>query len=198
MSIKNLLIATSNPGKFNEISNLFNQINIKTINPQCLKPQLTILEDGNSIEENAIKKSQGYSKQFNTWALADDSGLEIELLSNNPGVNTSDYGGKNLTSKERNCFLLEQLNQFAKPIKARFRCVISLTNKLSESILFHGICPGYISPIPRGENGFGFDPIFIPTFHQQTMAEMTIDEKNTISHRGKAIQKALNYIKTLK
>lgn len=198
MSIKNLLIATSNPGKFNEISNLLNQINIKTINPQCLKPQLTILEDGNSIEENAIKKSQGYSKQFNTWALADDSGLEIELLSNNPGVNTSDYGGKNLTSKERNCFLLEQLNQFTKPIKARFRCVISLTNKLSESILFHGICPGYISPIPRGENGFGFDPIFIPTFHQQTMAEMTIYEKNTISHRGKAIQKALNYIKTLK
>jgi len=198
MSIQNLLIATSNMGKFNEISDLFNLINIETINPQSLNPQITVLENGHSIEENAIKKSQAYARKFNTWALADDSGLEIEFLNNDPGVNTSTYGGMNLTSEERNNFLLKQLNQFSKPIKARFRCVISLTNKSSHSILFHGICPGYISPIPRGENGFGFDPIFIPAFHQKTMAEMTIYEKNTISHRGKAIQKVLNYIKTLK
>ena len=198
MFIQNLLIATSNTGKFNEISDLFKQINVQTINPQFLNSQITVLENGHSLEENAIKKSQAYSRKFNTWALADDSGLEIEFLNNDPGVNTSTYGGINLTSKERNNFLLKQLNPFSKPIKARFRCVISLTKESNHSILFHGICPGYISPVARGENGFGFDPIFIPAFHEKTMAEMTIDEKNAISHRGKAIRKVLNYIKTLK
>ena len=112
MFIQNLLIATSNTGKFNEISDLFKQINIKAINPQSLKPQLTVLEIGHSLEDNAIKKSQAYSKKYDKWALADDSGLEIEFLNNDPGVNTSTYGGINLTSKERNNFLLKSVPLF--------------------------------------------------------------------------------------
>tara|TARA_B100001769_G_C21997941_1_gene536339 strand:+ start:360 stop:965 length:606 start_codon:yes stop_codon:yes gene_type:complete len=185
-----LLIATRNPGKLKEIRTALN-LNQDMVKSSLDYPNIPeVIEDKETLEGNAIKKATEMSLATGCWALSDDSGLEVDALDGAPGVYSARYAGENCSYEDNNKKLIDTLNGI-KNRTAKFRTVLALVNLVGDVRIVEGCCSGVIIDKPRGIKGFGYDPIFIPNGYSMTYAEMNIKEKNNISHRGKALNKAL-------
>jgi XTP/dITP diphosphohydrolase len=149
-----------------------------------------IEEDGKSFTENALKKARFYSRHFGKLTLADDSGLEVDLLKGLPGIYSARYAGEGASHQENNRKLLKEMERI--PISkrgARFRCVIAVVSPDRRELITEGACKGRIGFREVGRKGFGYDPLFILPQYGKTMAQLSMEEKNRISHRGKALRK---------
>jgi XTP/dITP diphosphohydrolase len=190
---KFLLIATNNPGKLKELRQLLGNLpGIELVNPKELGITPQFEESGVTYAENAAIKAQAYANASGFVVLADDSGLEVDALDGAPGLFSARYSGQpNDTDADRRIFLLENLVEKPRPWLARFRAVIALATPSREIQFAEGVCEGEIIPEERGTNGFGYDPIFYMSEFGRTMAELSDDEKNKVSHRGRAVEGAL-------
>ncbi len=147
-------------------------------------------EDGETFVENALKKARYYSKYFGKITLADDSGLEVDSLNGLPGIRSARYAGEKASTQENNEKLLREMNGFPLSKRgARFRCVIAVVSPDGRELLAEGSCRGRIGLKEKGRKGFGYDPLFILPNYGKTMAQLPLEEKNRISHRGKALKK---------
>ncbi len=183
-----LLLATNNHGKQKEIRALLGDLDIGLITPGEIGLALAVTEDGATYRENATLKARAFAQASGIWSLADDSGLEVEALDGAPGLHSARYApSPNATDADRRGFLLRNLAGIPRPWGARFRCVVALAHPGGEIHHAAGICPGEIIPQERGEGGFGYDPIFLLSPQKRTMAELTMPEKNQLSHRARAI-----------
>jgi len=186
--MRKILIATQNRGKFQEIESLLSDVAIELLSPGDINLKIKVLEDGHTYRENAIKKAKGYSEAANLLTLADDSGLEVDVLDGQPGIHSARFSSKsNATDEDRRLVLLEALGCYPQPWKARFVCVVALIDPENGIYFSEGYCSGQIIPEERGDQGFGYDPIFLVSGTEHTMAELEMDEKNVISHRARAI-----------
>lgn len=190
-----ILIATSNAGKISEICEALSSLPLKLRRLDEFPTISAVEEIGQTYEENAMLKACGYVNQTGLWALADDSGLEVDALNGQPGVLSARFGGSDLSDRERTQKLLEQLSDVADSKRtARFVCTMVLAAAPSAGHdpqvlnISRGISPGILAKEPRGANGFGFDPIFMPTGYKQTFAELPLGVKNKISHRAHALE----------
>ena len=197
--MNSLLIATNNPGKIIELQDLLNDTGIHLVTPADINLDLDVIEDGLTYAENAIKKATAFAQASGLIALADDSGLEVDALNGEPGLYSARYGstdGKKLSDAERRTYLLSKLQSSPRPWTARFKATIAIAT--ADALhLSEGICEGEIIPQERGTGGFGYDPIFLMQGMDQTMAELSMDEKNRLSHRAKAVIQAKEILKTL-
>lgn len=190
--MRKLLIATNNPGKINEIQELLQGLDVKLVTPEQLGILLEVEESGKTYEENALLKGLAFCQASGLLTLADDSGLEVDALGGLPGLHSARFSPKpGATSADRRVLLLQKLAGISRPWKARFRCLIALVSPNGEEYLSEGVCPGEIIPEERGENGFGYDPIFFLPDLNLTMAELPMFEKNKRSHRALAVMAAL-------
>ena len=211
-----LLIATNNKGKVIELQDLLKGMDIELITPSHIGLDLDVIEDGLTYAENATKKAIAFAKASNLISLADDSGLEVDALNGEPGLYSARYGtlppfsasqkmggAGGGSDAERRKYLLSNLQDKPRPWTARFRAVIavaipdSFREQAPRLQTFEGICEGEIIPEERGTNGFGYDPIFLFPELGKTMAELSMDEKNRLSHRAKAVMKAKGILETL-
>ena len=187
----NLIFATSNQNKVLEIQKILpKKLNIKRL--KDLNYFEDIPENETTIEGNAIFKAKYIYEKFNINVFADDTGLEVEALNGEPGVHSARYAGKTRNSEKNIKKLLKNLKNI-KNRNARFKTVIALIidNKLH---IFSGLVEGYILDSPKGNNGFGYDPIFCPNGFDKSFAELTLNEKNLISHRSLAMKKLIDFI----
>lgn len=191
---KGILIATNNVNKIYELQELLQPYAIPVRTPQEIGIDIKIDETGKTFEENAKLKVEAYFKLAKIPTLADDSGLEVDALNKEPGIYSARYGGENLTTEERNQFLLKKMEKVADYLRtARFICVLAF--KLNEQTpikYYRGVVEGKILYQPRGNYGFGYDPIFEDVKTKKSFAELTTEEKNQISHRAKALRSFLN------
>lgn len=186
-----LLIATSNRGKLEEIQALFAGLPVTLVTPADLGLKLHVEENGATYAENAALKALAYAQASGLPTLADDSGLEVEALEGAPGLYSARYmPKKGATDADRRAYLLANLQGLPRPWVARFICVVALTQPGGDPVFYEGICPGEIIPEERGTNGFGYDPIFHVENTGLTMAELPMAEKNTLSHRARAVMAA--------
>jgi len=186
-----LLLATSNPGKAMEYRILLYGLGyeITTLAEQGIAEVIT--ESGNSYEQNARLKAIAYAKLSQLTALADDSGLEVDALNGEPGIKSARFAGEAASDAEKMSLLLTRLSGVPWERRtAQFRCVIAIATPEGQCQICVGECPGIIAIEPRGENGFGYDPIFFLPELDKTMAELSSETKNQISHRARASQKA--------
>jgi len=182
-----LLIATNNKGKVKELQDLLKDTGIELITPSQIHLELEILEDGNTYAENATKKAIAFAKASGLISLADDSGLAVDALNGAPGLYSARYSPKpGATDADRRAYLLQNLQDKPRPWTARFHATIAIAIPNGETHLAEGICEGEIIPEERGTGGFGYDPIFLLPELGKTMAELSMDEKNRLSHRAKA------------
>lgn len=199
MKIDSLLIATANTGKFNEIKEELSDLGINLFYLRDFPEYPECKEDGDSFEANAIKKARFYARHFGMFALADDSGLEVDYLGGRPGVMSARYAGEKCSDEENNQKLLQELSGVRREDRtARFRAVMSLSSPSGEIIgLAEGVIEGLILESPRGDGGFGYDPLFYVPELGKTTAELSRSEKNRISHRGQATRKIKEILKKL-
>lgn len=184
-----VLIATNNPGKLREYKELFKDLALTITSPQEEGISLFVEECGRSYAENAILKAEAYARASGLLTLADDSGLEVEALGGAPGIFSSRYG-KKASDEDRYRLLLERMKGVPwEKRQARFVCCIALTTPQGEAETAEGFCPGVIAFAPRGEHGFGYDPVFYLPEEGCTMAELEPEVKNRISHRARAAMK---------
>ena len=186
-----LLIATHNPGKLIELTRLLGDVPFDLVSLADAGIHHQVDETGETFEQNAALKAETYARLSGLPTLADDSGLEVDALDGEPGVRSSRYAGDNATDADRIAFLLRKLDNIrASDRTAHFRCVIAVAWPGGPLELHSGTCEGRITEAPRGSNGFGYDPVFfIPTMGR-TMAELSPEEKNRVSHRSEAARKA--------
>ena len=190
--IPKLLVATTNGGKFKEIASQLSNCPYTVVSLQELKISVEVPETGSTLEENASIKARTYAHLSGMVTLADDSGLEVDALNRQPGVMSARYAGVNVTHEQRNEFLLKKLDDIPEKMRtARFRCVMVLAWNPDLYETYSGECCGRISRQPSGNNGFGYDSVFHLPKLEKTMAELTLDEKNSISHRSVALQKVV-------
>jgi XTP/dITP diphosphohydrolase len=186
------LVATQNPGKLEEIQALLAGLPVELITPAQLGLDLAIAETGSTYAENAALKALAYARASGLPSLADDSGLEVDALDGQPGLHSARFAPwPGATDADRRRLLLEKLRLKPSPWSARFRCVVALASPSGQVRFAEGICPGEVIPAERGQNGFGYDPIFLIPELGKTMAELDMAEKNTLSHRGRAVQAAI-------
>ena len=187
-----LIFATHNENKVHEIKNLIPK-KIKLLSLHDIGFENEIIESGNSLHENALIKAKFINSKYGLNCFADDTGLEVYSLNNEPGVYSSRYAGDPSNSSENIKKLLYKLSTINNK-SARFRTVLSLI--IDKSIFsFEGIVNGRICDKLKGSNGFGYDPVFIPKGFNKTFAELTLKEKNSISHRSIAIKKMILFLK---
>jgi len=186
-----LLLATNNPGKIKEIQAILAGFDIELLKPADLGLTLEVDEDGNTYAENAAKKALAFSQASGLTALADDSGLEVEALDGKPGLHSNRFGPASYTEANRRTFLLQQLSGKPRPWKARFQATVAVANPAGKIKFAEGSCPGEIIPEERGGGGFGYDPIFLIAEAGATMAELEMETKNRLSHRGQAVRNAI-------
>jgi len=195
--ISKLLIGTNNKGKYKEIKDLLPKY-IKTHSTTKFKLN-SPREDGRTFEENSIIKSKYFSKKTKLTCLADDSGLEIDILDKSPGIYSARWGGKKGDFKKAIIKVYRELtkrdkNWKQKKIKARFICALSICYLDKKIITVLGKVEGYISTIPKGKNGFGYDPIFVPKNKIKTFGEMSSLQKYKIDHRYNAFRKIKKFL----
>jgi XTP/dITP diphosphohydrolase len=191
-----LLLATNNPGKVREYKSLLGELPLELVLPRELGVNAEVGEVGETFEENARLKATVLAARSGLLALADDSGLEVEALGGEPGPLSARYAGEGASDKERVEFLLAKLKGVPwEKRTARFRCVIAIAEPEGEVELCSGECHGFITFEPRGEKGFGYDPIFYFPGLDKTMAELPLDIKNRVSHRGEAAREAVKSIR---
>jgi XTP/dITP diphosphohydrolase len=193
-----LLLATNNPGKLIEIQGLLKGLDVEWVTPAQLGLQMNVLEDGQTYAENAARKGLAFARVADLITLADDSGLEVDALGGAPGLHSARFSPKpGANDADRRAYLLARLGKLPRPWIARFRCVIALATPAGGLKFAEGICPGEVIPEERGENGFGYDPIFLLPELCKTMAELDMSEKNQLSHRARAIRAAIPLIQEL-
>jgi XTP/dITP diphosphohydrolase len=186
-----LLVATNNRGKLREYASLLDGLGFELVTLAGAGITVEIEETGSSMEQNAIQKATGFAELSGLVTLADDSGLEVDALGGEPGPLSRRYAGENASDTERNDYLLAKLRDVPRERRgARFRCVIAVAAPDGGVKTCEGVCEGTIAFEPRGEGGFGYDPIFCLPELDRRMAELTLDEKNRISHRAKAAREA--------
>ena len=189
----NLLIATTNPGKVKEFREMFTRAGV-SFSDLSSHPKTPVVEEtGHTFRANATLKASAYAKQFNSWTVADDSGLAVDALSGAPGVHSARWAELNNAGKgdaDNNALLLQQLAQTPDDRRtARFVCVLALADPQGRIVLTaRDTVEGRIIHAPRGQNGFGYDPLFLITEKNKTTAELPPEEKHAISHRGKALR----------
>ena len=184
-----ILIATSNPGKIIEIRALLKALPVDLILPKEIGILTTPDENGSTYTENAMLKAHFYFKYSRLPTLADDTGLEIDLLGGQPGLHSARFSPiRNAQDLDRRKLLLEKLAGRPKPWTAHFICAVALVDSNSKMFIAKGQCDGEIIAEERGNNGFGYDPLFFFPHLGKTMAELDLDEKNQISHRALAIK----------
>ena len=186
-----LLVATQNEGKLREYRCLLACLPLEVTWPAREGMALKVAETGRTMAENAILKARAYAAASGLLTWADDSGLEVDALGGEPGVHSARYGGPGASDEER-CRLLLRCLQGVPPTErtARFRCVVALVKPDGSLHTAEGVCEGRIALEPRGEGGFGYDPIFYLPHLGRTMAELSLAEKNAVSHRARAAQAA--------
>jgi XTP/dITP diphosphohydrolase len=203
-----LLIATNNQGKVKELQDLLKDSGVELITPAQINLDLDVIEDGHTYAENATKKAIAFAQASGLISLADDSGLEVDALDGEPGLYSARYGsdlalppfsvkrkmggagGRQLSDKDRRDYLIKNLKDKPRPWTARFHATIAVAIPNGETHLNEGFCEGEIIPEERGTGGFGYDPIFLLSELGKTMAELSMDEKNRLSHRARAVMKA--------
>lgn len=190
-SVMTLVLATKNRGKIGELRALLAGLPIDVRSVDDVVPGLPpVVEDGATFEDNALLKAKAVAEATQLVSLADDSGLEVEALGGRPGVRSARFAGESATDAENNAALLTALAEIEgdEARRARFRCVMVIVDPFSEAghLTADGRCDGTIAGAPRGTGGFGYDPLFVVDGTGKAMAELDEDEKNRISHRGKA------------
>ena len=198
--MKQLLIATNNKGKIKELQDLLKDTGIQLVTPQQIGIDLDVIEDGGTYAENAAKKAIAFAGSSGLISLADDSGLEVDALNGAPGLYSARYGspdGGKLSDAERRAFLIRNLQDRPRPWTARFHATIAVAVPNGETHLAEGFCEGEIIPEERGTGGFGYDPIFLLSELGKTMAELSMKEKNRLSHRARAVMNARGILEML-
>jgi XTP/dITP diphosphohydrolase len=187
--MRSLLLGTRNPGKVIEIKSILADSGWSFTSLQDFPDVGEAEENFTTFAENAIAKAQFYASATGLCALADDSGLEVAALGGAPGILSARYAGANATDADRRALLLSELTKISGPDRhARFVAVVAIAHPNGEVLnVSEGICDGTISFAPRGTNGFGYDPLFIPNGYSQTFAELPDTIKNLISHRARAL-----------
>ncbi len=186
-----LLIATRNHHKFQEISRILHSPHLSFFSLHDWASTPDVIEDGATYELNAIKKAVTLARFSGLWTLADDSGLDVDALGGEPGVYSARYAGEPTNDAANNRKLLNQLAAQANR-QARFRCVIALSDPSGQARSVSGVCEGSLLTAARGQGGFGYDSLFVPSGYNRTFAELSAKIKNTISHRAKALSLAAN------
>jgi XTP/dITP diphosphohydrolase len=182
-----LLLATRNKHKIEEIRTILGDLPLQVLTLDDFPDVPPLKEEGMTFQENSLQKAQAVYEHAKIPALADDSGLEVFYLNGRPGVVSARYAGEGATDEANNQKLLGQMMGVApRRRRAQFRAVLTLVGKVTVETT-EGICSGMLAESPRGTNGFGYDPIFLPNGFDRTYAELTAAEKNTISHRAKAL-----------
>lgn len=185
--MKKIIIATKNEGKVREMKDAFSAFKVEVISLKEFGNLPDAVEDGKTFEENAKKKAAHYAALTKTACLADDSGLEVEVLNNAPGVYSARWGGENATDEINNEKLIAEIKRLNKESSlARYRCALAFMDTDNSTLLTEGKAEGEIRFTAKGKNGFGYDPYFY--VGDITMAEMSLEEKNKISHRGTALK----------
>lgn len=183
-----MVLASKNPHKLTEMSAILSQLGIEVVLESDVGVDVDVEETGVTFEENAALKAVAVMKQSGLPAIADDSGLCVTALGGGPGVYSARYGGEGLSDKDRYQLVLNGLSgQLDR--SAKFVSAICCAFPNGDTVTARGECPGLITYSPRGEDGFGYDPVFLVPEKKKTFAEMTAQEKNAISHRGVALQK---------
>lgn len=196
MKIDTLVIATRNPHKADEIRAMLSGLPVTVKDMRDFDTCPEVEEDGRTLEENALKKALEVHRCTGLPVIADDTGLEVYYLLGEPGVRSARYAGENATYEDNNHKLLKRMTQVpARKRQARFRSVIAFVAKGVEEY-FEGKVEGRILLKPRGNGGFGYDPIFQPDGYGVSFAELSTEEKNRISHRGRALEQFKTYIQS--
>lgn len=203
-----ILIASNNPGKLVEFEALLQPVkglgHVKLILPRQIGLVLDVLEDGQTYAENAARKARAYYRAVSKLdgekpvILADDSGLEVDCLGGAPGLYSARYSDlaapapqAPASDADRRAYLLHNLAGRPRPWQAHFHCTVALISPAGELVYTHADCPGEIIPTQRGSGGFGYDPIFLLPALGQTMAELSMEQKNQLSHRALAVKAAI-------
>jgi XTP/dITP diphosphohydrolase len=193
-----LLLATNNPGKAAEFRELLADADWELVTPRDIGLQLNVEESGRDYAENAKIKAATFAKASGLVALADDSGIEVDALGGAPGPLSARFGGEGIGDEGRVALLLERLAGVPPEKRtARFRCLIAVAKPDGEANLFEGRCEGRVAEAPRGESGFGYDPVFLLPERGLTLAELPPQEKNAVSHRGRAARQAKAFLEGL-
>jgi XTP/dITP diphosphohydrolase len=193
-----LLIATRNPGKAREYREILSGLRLEVTYLDVAGIALEVEETGASFAENAVQKALAYASASGMWTWADDSGLEVDALNGQPGIYSARYAGSEATDADRRRKLLNALAGVPWDARtARFRCVVALATPQGDIRTAEGICEGIIAFGPAGDNGFGYDPVFYLPDCGATMAQLPSEEKNRISHRGRAAHAAEQLLKAM-
>jgi len=192
-----LLLGTRNPGKIHELKLILGDLNFELHSLQEFEGVEVPEESEETYAGNAILKAQFYARATGMTALADDSGLEVEALGGAPGVLSARYAGDSATDADRRELLLKEITRTGSENRvARFVCAIAVAAADGDVLnVSEGICPGSITFAPRGESGFGYDPLFVPDGYTQTFAELSDEVKNHLSHRARALLKLREFLK---
>lgn len=188
---KALLLGSSNPGKLREMQALLDDLPLRLLRQADLGQPISVAETGESYTENARLKAVTLAQHFRIWTLADDTGLEVDALDGAPGLRSARLLEPGASDAQRRERLLELLETMPEPWTARFRCVAALASPHGDLAIAEGVCEGEIIPIERGAHGFGYDPIFKVADAGKTMAELSLQQKNRLSHRARAINALL-------
>jgi XTP/dITP diphosphohydrolase len=193
-----LYLATGNFGKLREIQALLAHLTVEIRSLKDLSPAPIILEDGETFNENAVKKAEAVCRLTGEVTLADDSGLEVDFLQGAPGVRSARFAGEGAGDLANNNLLLEKLQGVPLHLRgARFCCVMAVAAPGRKTAVATGCCRGLITLEPRGDEGFGYDPLFLVPAYQKTFGELSPDIKNRISHRSRALARALVILEKL-
>lgn len=188
-----LVLATGNPGKVEELRALLADLPITLIPASDLDHPPEVVENAATLDGNARKKARAFHEHTGHPTLADDTGLEVAVLDGGPGVHTARFAGPNATPDDNKRRLLNVM-EGVEDRRARFRTVVALIDESGTARTFEGVCTGTITRAPRGDGGFGYDPLFQPDGHDQTFAEMPADAKNEISHRRRALDAVYQFL----
>ena len=191
------MIASANQGKVGEMRSILDECGFEVVSRNELGIDVDIAETGATFLENAVLKAKAICEISGLPSIADDSGLVVDALGGDPGVDTSSYGGEALTDLERCAYLLEKMENMGQR-GARFVCIIACALPDGGLLTAEGECRGEIATSLQGDDGFGFDPVFLIPGRGKTLAELTPDEKNAISHRGKALRAFADRIRNSK
>ncbi len=192
---KTIVFATGNKGKMREIRMILADLGYQILSMKEAGIETDIVEDGKTFEENALIKAETIAKETGTIVLADDSGLEIDYFDKAPGVHSARYLGEDTPYEIKNQTILEKMAGVDESLRtARFVCVIAAVFPDGTKKTIRGTMEGRIAYESKGENGFGYDPIFYLPEYQCTSAELSLEEKNKISHRGKALEEMRDYL----
>ena len=196
MSTKRIIVASGNEGKIREIHEIMKDPDVEILSMKAAGVNVNIVEDGTTFEENALIKAKAVWNVCKGCVLADDSGLEVDYLNKEPGIYSARYMGEDTPYSIKNAKIIERLEGVPKEERAgRFVCAVAAVLPDGEEVVVRATMEGYIGYEERGTNGFGYDPIFRPVGYECSSGELPMEEKNEISHRGKAFRLIWSQIK---